>query len=236
MKDTKLYRSIMRLKEDLAAMTWGQRIGHLWRNYKQTILIMIVVCITLFSLAANMLANRQKLLLGGLAANVRLSEDGTAYIETGYFEKLDGDEALEKIEIINASFGPIADQGNFEANYYALTQTIAMLTESEIDFLLMDKISLEAYLPHGILLDIRKVFSEEELAQMGDKVIRLTTVDDESGAIMDEAYPVAIGISDMPFIQDCVGTDTAVYFGIAANAPNLDTVRDFWDYLISWQS
>ena len=116
MKDTKIYQSIMRLKKDLAPMTWGQRIEHIWSNYKEIILIVIVVSFTLVSLAANMLANRQKLLLGGLAANVQLSEEGTAYIKTGYFEKLGGDERLEKVEIVNTSFGPITQQENFEAN------------------------------------------------------------------------------------------------------------------------
>ncbi len=236
MKDTKIYKSIMRLKKDLAPMTWKQRFAHIWSNYKETILIVIVVSITLGSLAANMLKSRQKLLLGGLTANVYLSDAGLQYVESGYFEKLGGDKALEKVVLASTFFTPLTDEDNFEANYHALTRTIAMLTDSEIDYLLMDKVALEVYLSQGVFLDLREFFSEEELEGMGDKLIKLMTVNEEGSEVVDEAYPVAVDISDMPFIRDCVDTDKPVYFGVAANAPNLETLRDFWTYLDGWET
>lgn len=236
MKDTKIYKAIMRLKKDLAPMTWRQRIDHIWSNYKETILIVIVVAITLGLIISNMLKDRHEMLLGGLTANVTLSDAGMEYVESAYFEKLGGNKATERVVLASTSFTSFTDELNFEANYYALTRTIAMLSDSEIDYLLMDKVALEAYLSQGVFLDLREFFSEDELEQMDEKLIKLMTVQDESSEVVEEAYPVAVNISDMPFIRDCVGTGKTVYFGIAANAPNLDTLRDFWTYLNDWEA
>lgn len=235
MKQSKRFHSFMRLKADLAPMSWSERIEHIWINYKETILIAVMIFVVAGSMLTNYLTNRKEILMGGIVVNVPLSEEGLSYIESEFFDTLGADSRGEEVSVLSTTITGLGDEANSERNYYIVTQTIAMMTNEEVDYLILDKTALEIYLAQDAFLDLRDVFDEEELAAFEDKLIKLTTVN-EAGETIDTAFPVAIDISALPFIQGCADTEGSVYIGFVANAPNQERLYDFWTYLTVWQS
>ncbi len=221
------------LKEKLSPMNWGERIEYLWTNHKDTILIFAAMLAIVIYLASGMVNNRKNIWMGAILANVNLSEEGTAYISSQYYEKYAGQSGEQEVKLTNVRLDSLKNEDTMEMTYYTLTQTLSLLGEAEVDYLLTDKTALELYLSQNIYLDLRKIFSAELLSDLNDKLIKLKTVDDEGNVVAE--YPVAIDISYLPFIQSCSDATGPVYFGVAANGPNQDKILDFWNHLNNWK-
>ncbi len=234
MKENKLSQSFQKLKNDLAPMSWAGRIEHIFTYYKETLVIAAVMLIIVIYLASRIIGGRTEILMGGLLANVELSEEGEAYISSQYFEKLEGNDRNQEVNLAKVRLDDLKNEATMEMTYYTLTQTIGMLTAQEIDYLMMDKTAMELYIAQETFLDLRKILPAEVLEAYEGKIIHLKTVDEE-GKPVDAEYPIALDISELPFVQDCVKSKGPVYLGVAANAPNLDSFLDFWQYLNSWK-
>ena len=78
-----------------------------------------------------------------------------------------------------------------------------------------------------------ELFTEEELAELGDKVITARQEDET------EAWVVAIDITDLPFVQDNVhleDADDRIYFALSGNTQRPEMCRDAWEYIHAWES
>ena len=55
-----------------------------------------------------------------------------------------------------------------------------------------------------------------------------------------ETWIAAVDITDIPFVQDNVGTanedDGKVYFILSGNPAHPDLLRDIWDYIHAWKT
>lgn len=233
-KEYGIYKSIRRLKKDLAPMSWKERIEHIWINYWETILIAFILIVVVGSMLSNYLTNRKEILMGGIAVNVPLSEEGVTYLVTDYSDTFGVDSRDSEVELLQTSISKLDDTANYESNYYTITQTIAMMTDEEVDYLILDKTALEIYLAKDAFMDLREIFDDKALNAFGEKLIKLTKVND-AGETIDTAYPVAIEISSLPFIQDCAETEDSVYIGFVENSPNKERLNSFWNYLTNWK-
>ncbi len=232
MKDAKA-KGFAKLKETLAPMSWPDRIQYIWSYYKETILIVAALLVVVGYLFAGMISNRKEIVIGGIAANVEMTEEGMSYLTTDYFQKVGGQDRSQQIKLHPMSLYSLQNAEYMEMTYYNMTKAISMMTDREIDYLLLDKVALELFMSQDSFLDLRKVFSEDELAAFGDRLLKIKKVDD-TGNVVSEEYPVAIDISSLPFVQECTTAKESVYFGIASNSANLEQVKDFWSYLTNW--
>ena len=130
-------------------------------------------------------------------------------------------------------FRSFGDFGASTQDFEAFQSIIAMLYASKIDYLLMDEASMGPFINYESLLDLREVFTEEELKQFGKKV-RYAQHTDEEGNPTGEMFPIALEITDIPFIQDCSSYNQKIFLSFAASAPNKDSLRHFWQYLLAW--
>ncbi len=221
-------------KAKLAPMSWRQRLDYLWSYHKETIVIGTVMLVIVIYLISSLLANQKQMRMGGILANVDLSEPGKAYLSQGYLEHLEANPSRETVKLFAVELGDLQNEATMDQTYYGLTKTLAMLTDREIDYLLMDKDALELYMAQNVFLDLRKALPSDLLASWEDKLIKLKPVD-ENGDPLGEEYPVAVDISDLPFIKNCTDGQSPVYFGVASNSPNLESLKQFWDYLSAWE-
>ncbi len=232
MKDTKP-KGFAKLKDTLAPMSWPDRIQYIWSYYKETILIVAALLIVAGYLLAGMISNRKEIVIGGVVANVEMTEEGTAYITTDYFQKVGGKDRTQQIKLHPMSLYSLQNAEYMEMTYYNMTKALSMMTDREIDYLLVDKVALELFMSQEAFLDLREIFSEEELAAFGDRLIKIKKVD-EAGNVVAEDYPIAINIGNLPFAQECSTVTGDVFFGIASNSANREQVKDFWFYLTAW--
>ncbi len=231
MKDTKINRFFTRLCADMASMTWTQRVDHIWSYYKESIVIVIALVLIAIYLFASIWKDQKELLLGGLAVNVTFSEEAQSYLQDGYTKTQEKENAEALLQMIHiAGFSEVQSS---EQTYYMLTKTIAMLTNQEIDYFILDQTALELYLAQDAFLDLSDVFPEEELDAFGENVIQLTKVDEDNKTVV-EAYPVALRITEIPFVREMGETTGDVYIAFAVNAPHSERLHGFWAYLNMW--
>ncbi len=232
--DCKKTNSLQRVIEKLTPMSWPQRLEYIWSYHKETIVISAAMLVIAIYLLTSLIANQKQLMMGGLIANVHLSEAGKAYLSQEYLAHIQGNAESQKVELTTVELGDMKNAADLEYTYYSLTKSLSLITDRKIDYLLMDKTALEQYMAQGVFLDLREVLSAELVESMNDRLIKLKPVD-ENGKPAGGEYPVAIDISELPFIRSCTDGQTPVYFGVAANSPNLQTVKGFWDYLNAWE-
>jgi len=218
-----------KLKEDLAAMTFKDKLNHLWTYYKGTLVILAILIAIGSIVVTSCKARNTETLLAGIAINAQLSEQGQAYVGDEYYQKLatGGLQQVIYSETIHEDFTKTAA---LEESYTMLMSLIALSASEQLDYLLLDEIALKNLLPHSIYLDLREFFTEDELEAMGDNVIWGEIGTEDERILM----PFAIKITDMPFIEENATHWGDTYFSVVVNSPRKDTVRDFWNYLHAW--
>ncbi len=228
-------KGFVKLKETLAPMSWSDRIQHIWSYYKETILIVVALMIVVGYLLAGMISNRKDIVIGGIVANVEMSDEGTLYLTTDYLREIDGKDRSQQVTLHPMRLYSLQNAEYMEMTYYNITKALAMMTDRQVDYLLVDKVALELFMSQEAFLDLREIFSEDELAAFNDKLIKIKKIDD-AGNVIAEDYPVAINISSLPFVQNCTTSTGDVFFGIISNSANMEQVKQFWTYINNWHN
>ncbi len=234
MKATKP-KGLVKLKETLAPMSWPDRLQHIWSYYKETILIVVALMIVVGYLLAGMISNRKDIVIGGIVANVEMTDEGTLYLTTDYFREIDGKDRYQQVTLHPMSLYSLQNAEYMEMTYYNITKALAMMTDRQVDYLLVDKVALELFMSQEAFLDLREIFSENELAAFDNKLIKIKKIDDAENVIAED-YPVAINISSLPFVQNCTTSTGDVYFGVVSNSTNMEQVKQFWTYINNWHN
>ena len=233
MKETKLYKHLQTLKKNLEPMTWPQRIDHIWTYYKEIILITVATLILMIGVGSAMLTPKKELLMGGMFVNTFFNEEAESFLGDELFEYMNGDAKKQEIKLYTKTFtNPALSTQDGDV----LTSIYAMMAATQIDYFFMNEIGMKSMISMQGLLDLRQVFTAEELEQLKDDLFYGQERDDD-GNLVGEPIPVAIKVSKLPFIKECEKyTYRDVYLGFAVNAPNQDSLREFWDYILAWKS
>ncbi|MBQ3146893.1 MAG: hypothetical protein IJB91_04110 [Oscillospiraceae bacterium] len=231
MTENSFFQRLKKLKVDLKDMTFRQKVDHIWTYFKEVILITVISLIVIIGVGINVFTPKKELLMGGMCACTYLTEEGEHYLQEAYFDKLQGNPKKQEVGLHFRSFGDFATSPQ---DYEAFQAIIAMMSAEMIDYLLIDDDRLEPFIGYESLMDLREVFTEQELEQFGKK-LRYAQHVDEDGNPTGEQIPVALDITDLPFTQNCRLYEQNIYLCFAANAPNKDSLRDLWQYLLDWE-
>ena len=233
MKETKLYKHLQTLKKNLEPMTWPQRIDHIWTYYKEMIIITVATLILVIGVGVSILTPKKELLMGGMLINTFFNEEAESYLVEDLFEQLNGDPQTQETKIYTKTF---TDPNTSAQDGDVLTTIFAMMYAEQVDYLLMDEVGLKSMIRMQGMLDLREVFTAEEMEQLEDRFF-YGQLQDDDGNLVGEPIPMALKVSDIPFVKECENYNHRdVYLGFAVNAPNKDNLRVFWDYILAWKS
>lgn len=231
-KQTKWHLGWVKFFNDLKPMTWLQRLEYIWMYYKEVMAIIALVGLAI-ALVVTVISHRMKEpLVSGMIVNLSVKQEGYNYMQTDYLEALAPGEKNKVVELDYTSFGSLEDAENGEINYNASMMLIARVTGQLLDYALLDKFAMEYYIGRDVYLDLREFFTEAELQELdaANRVIYLQVED------TGDRWPVAIDISEIPFVKDNVTTKGPVYFVLSGNVRNLEMCRNAWDRLHAWKS
>lgn len=233
LKERKWYIELRKLWQDLKPMTFSQKLEHLWSYYKEYLWIVLFVLIMLCLPVVTMVAQSREVLVSGMAVNVALTDEGIDYLTEDYMERLGGDEDKQVAELNYANFSSLEDPTSSEDNYSAMTILVARVSGGMLDYMLLDKFAMEYYIVQDVYLDLREFFTEEELAELGDRVITARQEDET------EAWAVAVDITELDFVKDNIplkNKEDRVYFALSGSTPRPEMCRDVWEYIHAWKS
>lgn len=218
-----------KLKETLAPMTPKERVEHIWEYYKITFLLVIVSIFLIVCVVASIVNAQVDVLFCGVLANADMSDAGYAYISDGYFAHLGG-QRMEEVRVNAVYFEYLSDQVNeLDYNYNVAMGSIGLVESKQLDYIIANENALEFYMAQDILMDLREVFTQQELTEMEPYLIYV--IIDQTG----ERFPVALNMEYIPFAREHMDLSKKMYFTLVANTQRKEQCRDFWDYLMAWE-
>lgn len=221
-----------KLKEDLSRMTFKEKVQHLWTYYKSTLLVAVIMIVVLSIVVNSIITVNTDTIVAGVTVNVHLSEEGMQYLGDDYYNKVYDGSGLEKVFITDMAMYDITDAEHSEETYYTLMSMAALVSEQELDYMIVNQSALESFIKYeSILQDLRILFTQEELDALGTNVIHQQAGPD------GEKIPIAINISQVPFIKENASMgDKPVYMTFALNSPREEACRDIYDYILAWNA
>ena len=222
-------RNLKNLKKDMENMTYAEKLSHIWTYYKWVLVVVLILIMATSILLASLENKRSIMLLGGVTVNVQLSDEGKAYLSDDYLQIVGTGNAREKVVLSHTNIDDVQNTMVYEDNYYAVMSLVALCTNQEVDYLLLDQTGFEAMLIQKAYLGLDEVYTPQELEEMGDKVVFAQNAEEEA------PKAIAIDITDTAFVQENVNVKEKVYFVYVISTPRLEECRAFYEYLLAYE-
>lgn len=218
MEENRLIAHLKKLKNDLGPMTWRQRLDHLWTYYKWVLAVLAFVAFFLVTIITALINANTEILISGISINTPLTEEGVICLSDGYFERLEGKRGQD-VQFMQEVLDRENQALGLEAGYSAVVKVSGLTSTKSLDYLILDEKALEYYGEGDLFLDLRQIFSKEELAQLN-----------------------SLSLGGIPRLIDLTGTwfaDTHIteggpyYLAFAYTTPRPVQCHDLWLYLQS---
>lgn len=229
-KESSFYLGWKKLLEDIKPMTFREKVDHIWTYYKEYIGVFGLLIFVLIGLVSSMVTNLlTDTKLSGAMINLTCTQEAYDYISVDYEEYL-GLSGMQNVRLEYSYFGSM-ETSSSEEDYYAAMGIIAEVAAKKLDYLMMDKPSMEYYTGQEVYMDLSKVFTQEELKTFAEKEMLIYCMEEDEQV----PWPAAIKINELPFIKENLTVKTDVYLAFAGSSEKLDELRAFWEYLNAWE-
>lgn len=220
-----LKQHFINLRENLKEMTFKEKVDHIWTYYKWHFLVIVCVGAILIGLLYGIFAPRPKLHIGGVQCNMELSTEGFDYLNKVFQQDVLG-EKKGKTELRTFWFYGEYTVDAMTDTYKAHSSVTAYVENKQLDYMLTDMYSFKYFAGDRLLLDLRKVLSDEELAELDAQGLILY----EDALDGGEPVPRAINIVDTPFIKENSDA-TECYLVFIRNTPRIENCKKLWQHI-----
>jgi len=220
----------LKLKEELRGMeTPGEKLEHLWAYYKWIPAVFAGFVAIIAVVISTIITLNTETILAGAIMNVPVSPEGYAKLQDGYYEHAHTEGKRQAVELTNMNF--VDPYSTVEQTYSMdiMENVTAMISADVLDYLIYDEVALPFFMSPEAFADLRELFTEEELAAMGNSVIKLQL---EDGSLI----PIAIEISDTEFYKTYMELDRKLFISFSIRLPRKAACLDFWQYIKGGQT
>jgi len=222
---------IKKLKEDLSRMTFKEKVDHLWTYYKSTLLIAIIAIVAVSVVVTSIINVNSDIIVSGAAVNVYLSEEGQQHLKDDYYDKVYDGSGLEKVDFAEMSLYDMTDYEHAQETEYTTLALAALISDGKLDYMIVDQVGLNNFIrQQDILQDLRVLFSQEELDANSQRLVVLAEEENK-----ENGMPIALDITDTPFIQDNTNQSGKVYLIFCLNSPREDACRAIYQHILDWK-
>ena len=224
-----LRRHFEKLKEDLSTMTFKEKVDHIWTYYNSYMLTALCVLMVVGGLMYGLLAPKPTIHIGGVQCNMELSLEGYDYLTSDFQQNVLG-EKKGKSNLNTFWFYGEYTVDALTDTYKAQNSVTAYIENQQLDYMLVDLYSFKYFAGDRIFLDLRELFSAEELAQLDAQGMIL--YEEVEGS--EEKVPRGINIVDTPFIQE--NSDAAeCYLLFIRNTPRKENCLKLWEHIKNYK-
>lgn len=219
-------RDVWKVKDVLKDMSWEQRIDYIWSYFGVYIIIGTVVLVVLISLLATVLRPQKDVLLSGVSVGVTITDDGQRQLTDMLFAPMGGTDAdTQTVEFVQRYLGSKEDYEGYSAQVMGM---VALVASQSLDYAILDEEALEQFAGGQMFADLSTLLTAEQMAALEGKLITMEY--EEVGAI-----PVAIDISDLPFIKECAPGEKTAFIAFPGNTARADMTDEFFAWLLAWE-
>lgn len=214
-----------RFRRNMEGLTFEQKLDHIITYYWGTVLLMILIPVSLVILLCSAFREEPEFAFAGDFSNVILSEEGKNYLCQQWIARMDVDP--ESVSVTAEQTLTDGLESIQEAD--GGLQVVAAVAADSLDYIVCDETALRYYAAQQAYLPLDDVLQEHVLSQWSDRIYYYT--EPEFGA----TFPVALDVTDLPFVQTCVKGEGRIYFCFAnKNNPNLQRLQLFLTHLSAW--
>ncbi len=214
------------LRLDLKTMTFGQKVEHIWTNFKEWILIVgsIVLLLTLY--LCSVLTAKDPV-LSVYYLNVGQSSSAATVIGQDFLSTV-GDPDREKVSI---SSGTYRDSDMYaEDNYTLATQLGAMVSAGTLDVVICDSVGLALCQAMDICLDLQTVLPAQQQEALGE--LLTTGLDSE---LVQTDILIAVDISQTVFAAKELVGGGEYYLCLSVTAEHKDNCVKLLEYILNYE-
>lgn len=234
LKNSQFFIKLQRLRNDMKPMSFWQKLSHLWYCF-HVYIISIGTGIAIFSIIFGSMISYQskEQLVNGILVNLYVEPEGRAYLSTDYEAYLNAEkDQVVGLEYIN--FGTLDDYAT-DDQYNQAYILIARVEGKMVDYMILDKEGMITYISYDVYCDLREFFTPEEIAGFEAEDRLIYAQPRNANGELEERYPIAVKITDIPFVKDNVKNEGDIYFALSGHDPNFEKCRNAWNYLHAWE-
>lgn len=218
-----------KLKSELKDMNGRERLEHLWEYYKWIPAVFAGFILIVGTVVAAIISLNTETILAGAIINVPVSPDGYVQLQEGYYQRAKTEGKRQIVELTNMNFVDPYTTVNQTYSMDIMENVTAMISADVLDYVIYDETALPFFMTPELFADLTRLFTEEELAAMGNAVIKLEM---EDGTLI----PIAIEISDTAFYDAYMEVEKRLYLSFSIRLPRREASLDFWQFLKGGQT
>lgn len=232
--------------ENLQNLHGWKKIEYIWDYYKIPLFILGLFLYMIGYIIYGKLTYQDTALYTALV-NVSVGEDLANGLSSDFLQYLELAPSKNKIELYRGlCLTDDESSPDHQYTYASGIKVLAMIEGQQLDVVIMNKEAFDAFSQNGYLYDLEELLLQED-PELYDRVQRditdnIVILEDNavdvkldpsvSYSAVTEEHPYGIEISHTPPIEQA-GFKDAVYLGIIANSPRIETAVAYLRYLYS---
>ena len=208
----------MEAKPDFKAMSTQKKLGYVWDYYRFHILGSIILVTTAFSIIHHY-ATVKESVLDMLFLNANVIDEEMLPFED--FMSKQGFNTNKQEITVTTSLSFALREGSYQQDYYTIQTLSALFAAGDLDVFACPHQIYNDFASAGYVADLRTIFTEEELASYGDKVIYTNLL--ETG----EAFPSGFNLEGNTWIKNSGYYEDGCYLSVTANTDTPELTKEF---------
>lgn len=218
-----------------------KKVQFIWDYYRWPILITVFIVVSVIATAISFSNQKDVVLFGYLLDSFYTTDNDEPFYDFPGYANLDSDNQMGQFQT-NISLS--------QAQAETAQQVYATISAGQTDFVSSNPSTFLrlAYESNKYFADLRDVFTEEQLEALSDRLfyydasidveassdgVVLRLPDHDKPETMKDPVPIGIDIRGCRGVDPLYLGDDPVFLAVVVNAPHLDMVRTFVDYLFS---
>lgn len=214
----------MEAKVELKELPPKKRVAYIWEYYKVWILIGLFAIYSIIS-GIYQYATAKEPLFQMIMLNGSISLDERIFAED-YLT--DAGYSIDDYEIKVSTMTMHFNEFSYADDYNTMQSFVARITSGDIDLISAPKDLFDPYGKEGYLMDLTKVFSEDELLKY--KPYLVYTTDD----LTNTTYPCAFDFSQNEWVKKHAYYTDSCHYGIIYDCSNIEQVKQFLTYILNY--
>lgn len=232
--------------QTLRSLHGTEKLRYIWDYYKLPLAVLGVCLYVVIYMVYGRLTYKETVLYAALV-NVNAGADLTAALDIDFLDFMGLDTAKNKLELYTGLYLTDDEQNAyFEYTYASRMKVLAAIDGEQLDVVLMNQESFDAFSQNGYLCDLKALLSQKEpdlyariepdfaanIMILEDNASDMVFDSSLSYQAVTEEHFYGVDLSHTGLIRQA-GFEGAVYLGIVANSPRMDTAAAYLEYLFS---
>lgn len=215
----------MEVRPNFKAMSTSQKLGYVWDYYRFHILGVILLVITVSSIIQHY-ATLKTSVLDMVFLNAHDTEEAQKPFEP--FLVRNGYDLTNSEVRVTTTISFVLEEDSYQEDFYSVQTLSALFAAGDLDIFAAPHQVYNDFASAGYVSDLRNIFSEDELNELGDMIIYTTLA--ETG----EAFPSGLNLEGNRWLLESGYYDNGCYLAVTTNTDSPKLVKDFLLYILNY--